>query len=84
MQRNLGRGSILCPHGAFAILGGNNDHDGELCPGCQEDTADLHLLFCCELEGVLGQLTTLPRHPLLLQVLPLCPPQGVSNIPNMA
>ena len=87
MQRNLGRGSILCPHGAFAILGGNDDHDGELSPGCQEDTADLHLLFRCELEGGLNKLTPLPRHPLLLPSPPTVPtteslqhpPHGVSD-----
>lgn len=69
MKLNLGRGSILCPYRAFAILGGNDDHDGKFCPGCQEDTADLHLLLRCGGEGVLGQPTPPPRHPLLPWVL---------------
>lgn len=61
MGLNLGRGSILCPYRAFAILGGNDDHDRELCPSCQEAPADLHLLLHCEQEGILAQLAPLPQ-----------------------
>lgn len=57
-----GARSILCPHRAFAILGVTMTMTGSFAR-CQEDAADLHLLFRCELEGVLGQLTPSPRHP---------------------
>lgn len=45
MGLNLGRGSILCPHRASAVLGSNDDHDRELCPSCQETTSNLYLLL---------------------------------------
>lgn len=63
MGLNLGRGSILCPYRAFAILGGNDDHDRELCPSSQEATADLHLLFHCRQDGILARLALLPQIP---------------------
>lgn len=60
MGLHLGRGSILCPYRVFTILGGNDDHDRELCPSCQEAIADLLLLLHCEQDRVLGQPAPFP------------------------
>lgn len=45
MELNLGRRSILRPHRASAVLGGNDDHDWELCPCCQETTPNFYLVL---------------------------------------
>lgn len=86
MGLNLGRGSILCPYRAFAILGGNDDHDRELCPSSQEATADLHLLFHCRQDGILARLALLPQNtlycPRTSSYTPSSyPSQGFSNAP---
>lgn len=87
MGVNLGRGSVLCPYGVFAILRGKDDHDRKLFPSCQEATADLHLLLHCGQEGIESWLSLplSPRYPLPPRSSSCTPSsypsQGLSNAP---